>query len=137
MHAAQQWRDHPDESARAFGARVGSAAPYALFVMLPVFAGLMMAAYRNRRMVYGEHVVFGLHMHAFWFIALLAASAVPDGLGAWALPIVFVHGTWAMHRVYGGRWSATFWRALFVSASYLLLLLVGTLVLLVGLWLLG
>jgi hypothetical protein len=135
--AATQWRDHPDESAHAFGARLASALPYALFLMLPVFAALMMLAYRNRHMVYGEHVVFGLHLHAFWFLAMLVASAVPEGLGWCALPIVFAYGLVAMHRVYSGRWSATFWRAIFVSGSYLMLLAIGTLVLIIGVWLLG
>ncbi len=43
-------------------------APYVIFLLLPVFAGIMMLTYRSRRMTYGEHVVFSLHLHAFWFI---------------------------------------------------------------------
>jgi len=134
---ARQWKSHPDESARQFSARIGSAAPYALFLMLPLFASIVMAAYRNRRMVYGEHVVFGLHLHAFWFIAMLAVSLLPDGAALPALLIVFAYGSWALRRVYGGRWGPTLLRAVFISGVYLLLLLLGTLALLVGAWLLG
>jgi len=134
---ALQWKAHPDESARQFSARIASAAPYALFLMLPLFAAVVMAAYRNRRMLYGEHVVFGLHLHAFWFLAMLAVSLLPDGAGLPALAIVFAYGTWALRRVYGGRWGPTLLRAVFISGAYLLLLLLGSLALLVGLWLMG
>ncbi|HJV59435.1 MAG TPA: hypothetical protein VJ743_00760, partial [Albitalea sp.] len=134
LHA---WQEHPQESAHQFGARLSSAAPYALFLMLPVFAAIVMLAYRNRHMLYGEHVVFGLHMHAFWFIALLASSLLPDSADLPVMLLVFIYGVWAMRRVYGGRWGATLLRAVFVSSAYLTLLLVGTVLLTGGLWLIG
>ena len=48
-----------------------------MFVLLPGFALWLKLAYLNRRMRYTEHLVFALHVHAFWFAALLLT--LPDG----------------------------------------------------------
>ena len=120
---------------RGLASRLVRNALYAMFMMLPIFAALMQLAYRRRRQSYGVHFVFGLHMHAFWFLALLAQTPLPEPLGAMMVLAVIFHGVLAMRRVHEGRWSATLARALFVSASYSVLLLLGTIVLLVAaLW---
>jgi len=99
-------------------------APYAIFVMLPGFAAIMMLAYRNRRMTYGEHFVFSLHLHAFWFLAGLLLLVVPAGaVDILQLAIVF-YGGWAMHETYGGRWWTTVLRAFFVIVLYSIVLTV-------------
>ena len=95
-----------------------SLAPNAVFVLLPVFAALLMLAYRSRRMRYGLHFVFSLHMHAFGFLALLLLWKLPEVaalLGALVLP---AYGLWALHRVYGGRWWPTIGRAALLVALY-------------------
>jgi Protein of unknown function (DUF3667) len=96
-------------------------APNAVFVLLPVFAGLLMLAYRSRRMRYGLHFVFSLHMHAFGFLALLVLWKLPDSdVADLAGGLVFAgYGLWALHRVYGGRWWATLGRAAMLLALYL------------------
>ncbi|MGY4830944.1 DUF3667 domain-containing protein [Sphaerotilaceae bacterium SBD11-9] len=104
-------------------------APYAMFLLLPVFAGIVALAYRNRRMSYGEHFVFSLHLHSFWFLVLLVSSLLSDVL-LWAIP---VYGVWAMHTVYRGGWGRTLLRAAFVSAAYGALLVLATGALLVAL----
>jgi Protein of unknown function (DUF3667) len=96
-------------------------APTAVFVLLPVFAGLVMLAYRSRRMRYGLHFVFSLHMHAFGFLALLVLWKLPDSdVADLAAGLVFAgYGLWALHRVYGGRWWVTLGRAAALLALYL------------------
>ena len=42
----------------------------AMFLLLPGFALWMKLAYWNRHLRYTEHLVFALHVHAFWFLAL-------------------------------------------------------------------
>ncbi len=42
-----------------------------MFVLLPGFALWLKLAYRNRHLRYTEHLVFALHLHAFWFLALI------------------------------------------------------------------
>jgi hypothetical protein len=48
----------------------------AMFLLLPSFALFTMLAYRNRRLRYTEHLVFALHLHAYWFIAI--ALTLPE-----------------------------------------------------------
>lgn len=107
-------------------------APYAIFMMLPLFAGLLKLVYWRRGMAYGAHVVFSLHVHAYWFLAGLLVLWLPtpfSGLLMWSMP---VHAVLAMKRVYAGAWPATLGRAALVSVLYALLLGAGTLVLAVG-----
>lgn len=111
------------------GSKVLAVAPYAVFVLMPVFAGLMTWVYRARRRPYGEHFVFALHVHAFWFLAMLLGHALPDLVGLWLLLPIFVHGVWAMRRVYGGTWGGALARGALVSAAYFgLMALMATLV---------
>jgi predicted RNA-binding Zn-ribbon protein involved in translation (DUF1610 family) len=90
----------------------------AMFVLLPGFALWLKLAYRNRRLRYTEHLVFALHVHAFWFLALLFTLPGWSLLTALALLSVPVYTLMAMKRVYGGgRWPRL-WRACLVSALY-------------------
>lgn len=90
----------------------------AMFVLLPLFALWLKLLCWGSRRHYTEHLVFALHLHAFWFA--LVALAVPLtrwtngtgpilGLLAMAYPLV------AMNRVYGPRWWATTMRALAIA----------------------
>ncbi len=91
----------------------------ALFLMLPAFALLLQGVYFNRRLRYAEHLVFALHLHAFWFIALmLAVPGLPwvSGLAWLAVPL---YAALALKRVYGGRWWPLLLRAAMVSLLYL------------------
>jgi predicted RNA-binding Zn-ribbon protein involved in translation (DUF1610 family) len=98
-----------------FLANLGSA----MFLLLPSFALWLMLAYRNRRMRYTEHLVFALHIHAFWFMAL--ALTLPGQ--PWLSVPAFIAVPWytmlALKRVYGGRRWPRFLRAGLVSALYL------------------
>jgi hypothetical protein len=99
-------------------ARALAVAPYAIFLLLPVFAGVVMLAYRGRRRTYGEHFVFSLHLHAFWFFALLAMALLPKDGSDLVVLAVPVYGVIAMRRVYEGGWLATIARATLVSLLY-------------------
>ncbi len=103
--------------------RVMSIAPYAIFLLLPVFAGMMQIAYRRRNMVYGEHVVFALHLHAFLFFMLLLQSVLPTAAKSIFEIVVMLYSVVAMQRVYGGRWWATGLRYMAVSMTYVLLMI--------------
>jgi len=116
--SAAGYSEHPQETAQHVRSHLIAWAPYLVFLLLPVFAGIMMLTYRNRRMTYGEHVVFSLHLHAFWFLLFLAIWIVPDSIGSLLQLAVPVYGTWAMHEAYCGRWIATIARAVFASAIY-------------------
>jgi len=97
----------------------------AMFVLLPGFALWLKLVYRNRRMRYTEHLVFALHVHAFWFIAL--AFTLPDTvwLSIPAFTAVPWHTMVAMRRVYGGRRWPRFLRAAVVSLLYLVTMILA------------
>jgi hypothetical protein len=120
---------HPAEALEHMRTHFIGYAPYAIFILLPAFSGLMMLAYRRRRLTYGEHFVFSLHLHAFWFLALLVIALVPDSVGGVLQLGVPVYGVWAMREAYGGRWLPTILRALFVSLVYGVVLVLASLVL--------
>jgi hypothetical protein len=89
-----------------------------MFVLLPGFALWLKLVYLDRRMRYTEHLVFALHVHAFWFAALLLTLPGWDPLALLASLIVPVYALMAMKRVYGGRFWPRLLRAGVVSALY-------------------
>jgi len=120
---------HPAEALEHMRTHFIGYAPYAIFILLPAFSGLMMLAYRKRRLTYGEHFVFSLHLHAFWFLALMVIALVPDSVGSVLQLGVPVYGVWAMREAYGGRWLPTIGRALLVSLLYGVVLTLASIVL--------
>lgn len=100
--------------------------PYAMFVLMPLFAWLLQIAYVGRRRKYpnrphryAEHLVFAAHTHAFVFLIALLALALPwsplrAGLALWWL----LYGPWAAKGVYGGSWFGIVVRGAFVSIAY-------------------
>lgn len=90
----------------------------AMFLLLPAFALGLKLAYLGRRMRYTEHLVFALHVHAFWFLALMVAMSGVDWLVLVSMLGVPVYTLLAMKRVYGGRLWPRLLRAGLVSVLY-------------------
>jgi hypothetical protein len=107
---AAQAAELPDRVIERFGS--------AMFLMVPMFALGLKLLYLNRRMRYTEHLVFALHVHAFWFVALLCTLPGWGLLTAAALLAVPVYTLMALQRVYGGRRWPRLLRACAVSALY-------------------
>jgi hypothetical protein len=91
-----------------------------MFLLLPGFALWLKLVYFNRRLRYTEHLVFALHVHAFWFLALALSLPVSDI--PWLSVPLFLSVPWytlaAMRRVYGGRRWPRLMRAALISALY-------------------
>jgi hypothetical protein len=100
--------------------------PYALFLMLPLFALMTKLIYIRRGMYFGEHVVYALHVHAFTFFVLLLKALLPRYVGDAVLMAALVYYFFAMQRFFGGRWWATALRYAFIGAVYPLLLALAT-----------
>jgi len=94
----------------------------AMFVLLPTFALWLALVYRNRRMRYTEHLVFALHVHAFWFFALLWTLPGWIWLSTPALLVMPWYTLAAMRRVYGGRLWPRLLRAAVVATLYLVVI---------------
>jgi hypothetical protein len=114
------------EQIRAGALRYG---PYAMFALLPAFAGLQKLLYLGRRRryparprLYGEHMVFAAHNHAFLFVVgtLLCVMTVGWMRGAlWLWAIVYL--AWSTRAVYGGSWPGIAARAAVLVTAYSIL----------------
>ena len=105
--------------ASQLGERFMSNLGAAMFVLLPAFALLLKLAYLNRGLRYTEHLVFALHLHAFWFLAFALTLLFRSWLQAAAWLTIPVYALMALERVYGGRLGPRLLRAAFVSVGYL------------------
>jgi hypothetical protein len=118
----------------AFARRAIGHVPTVLFLILPVFALILKVLYVRRGWYYSEHLVFGLHTHAFAFVvftlvALLAVAGGGAGLTGvlavvlWlTIPVYFLV---AQKRVYGQGWIKTVVKALTLGWVYLFVLIGG------------
>jgi hypothetical protein len=93
----KNWRTyrHGDATASAEAKQrmingVFGALPPAMFVLIPVFAGLLKLFYVFRRRLYMEHLIVALHSHAFLFLSLLLIT-LTGMLSTWLRP----HAAWA------------------------------------------
>jgi hypothetical protein len=118
---AEQFKDR-------FLGNVGSA----MFVLLPAFALGLQLVYFNRGLRYTEHLVFALHLHAFWFIAIALLTTGVAPIVLLALLAMPVYAALAARRVYGGRWWATLLRGGVVASAYAAALLMALAA--VGVW---
>ncbi|MFY7865793.1 DUF3667 domain-containing protein [Roseateles sp.] len=87
-----------------------------LFVLLPCFAIWLKLLFLDRRMYYTEHMVFALHLHAFWFAMLLLLLIDWPPLSAAAGLASAVYPVIALHRVYQTPWWSTLLRAFVLMA---------------------
>ena len=128
------------EAGMAFFREAIGRVPTVLFLILPVFALLLKLLYVRRGWYYSEHLVFGLHTHAFAFVVfsvvtLLAALGSVEGLSTgtgavgvlalilvWSIPLYFVV---AQKHVYGQGWIKTVLKSLVLGTAYLFVLISG------------
>jgi len=96
-----------------------------MFVLVPVFALLLRVAWMRRPWHYAEHLVFALHLHAYWFLALAVAVHGPRWLAPVAGLSMPIYGVLALRQVHGGRWWTLLLRALGVLLVYAVLLIIG------------
>jgi hypothetical protein len=96
-----------------------------MFLLLPLFALGLRVVHAGNGMVYAEHLVFALHLHAFWAVALLALPADWLPLTVLTLVVMGVYTVMAGQRVYRDPWWAGCWKGLLLSAYYFALLSVA------------
>jgi hypothetical protein len=99
--------------------------PKLLFVLLPIFAGIVALFYRGRK--YPEHLYFAIHLHAFIFLALAASKLlsflrVPTPLVAVVSLIAVcwipIYTTLAFRRVYGDSLPRTLIKEVGIGTIY-------------------
>jgi hypothetical protein len=107
-----------------FKRRMIETMPRMLFVLLPIFAGILALFYRGRK--YPEHLYFAIHLHAFIFLALAVAELTKftqmpilvAAVGLVAFIWIPVYATLAFRRVYGGSLSRTLMKEVAIGAIY-------------------
>ncbi|UTH72336.1 DUF3667 domain-containing protein [Chromobacterium sp. IIBBL 290-4] len=129
-HTLKAFREQPEQANAELMHSLLGHAPYALFCLMPLFAILLLLTYIGRHRVYGMHLVFTLHLHAWLFLVLCLGFVWPAGCG-----LLFFFGTpvylWlGLRRVYGGGGFSTAMRTLLLLFCYSCLALIGMLLLL-------
>jgi len=128
-HRIDAWNAMPpDGFAEAMKTRALHAAPIAMFVLLPLYALLLKIVYFNRRMYFGEHLVFSFHLHSFMFLLLMAMMLPIEWLGSILSLWLLIYPVFALKRVYGGRWLPTLVRSMMVAFLYMLALVPALLI---------
>ena len=138
--ASRVWGRHFGAAMRQRGlviARMTAAIPKTMFVLVPLFAALVMLAFRRSRRRFPQHLAFALHVHAYLFLVLtvmlvrrfmptmVAAVLVIELLCFGAIAAYLVR---AMRIVYGVRTGEAIARSALVGAAYFALFLVAMLV---------
>jgi hypothetical protein len=121
--SVQRLHDDPQRGVERLVSVVMAKLPYAIFVLVPVFAVITRLLYWRRDRAYSEHFLFALHLHAFVFLTLIAAFWLGADLAA---PLLFlcwlVYLALALRRVFGGRWWPQVLRALGLIMGHSVLL---------------
>jgi len=120
-------RMEPKEAVRQVISGFLGRVPQMMFLLLPIFAGMLMLLYAGSGRFYVEHFVFALHVHASAFviylamIALVRVPAASSALLCWLMLYVFL----AMKKVYRQGWILTGLKYGVLGFAYLCLLLIG------------
>ena len=104
--------------------RLARNAGLVMLVLLPAFAAVLALLFRYRGLSYTEHLVFALHLHAFWFLVISVLLVLPALALLPALVLIPGYAGLAFRRVYGGRTWGLVWRGALLSAVHLVLVLV-------------
>jgi hypothetical protein len=112
--------------------------PKVMFIFLPLVALLHKLMYWRPPRRYAEHLLFFLHIHAFFFsaaiLALLAegvsnlwaaARPVGDVLQTLLFMLVLVYSVAALHRVFRQSWPKTLFKAVLLCFVYLIVMALG------------
>jgi hypothetical protein len=111
-------------------------APKAMFIFLPLIAFLHMLLYWRPRHRYAEHLLFFLHVHAFFFSLMTLVILADDAAAAWPrlkpvsslltllLWLLPLYPVLAMRRVFGKGWTATLLKGFALFVSYMVVLVI-------------
>ncbi|HJV49067.1 MAG TPA: DUF3667 domain-containing protein [Geothrix sp.] len=128
---AKRAKEDPDRFYHAFLSNLSKS----LFVLMPLFAGLLMLLHLRSKTLYVDHMVISLHHHvvSFLVILLLMGLAALPGSGWGCLPgfLLFfappVHLAVSLQRLFKRGWVRSFIKAGLVSVAYGLILSVALL----------
>lgn len=129
----RQWhalnRLPPEEQVKVLKNGMNHYAPYAIFLLMPVFALLLKVLYLGSGRRFGEHMLFALHTNAFAFLMFSVILLAHFGLAQFALWCWLIgYLPWAMRRVYHSSRFGTFLRWAVLMLFYLIALTLAVLI---------
>jgi Protein of unknown function (DUF3667) len=97
----------------------------AVFLLLPLFALYLQILYRKP--TYGEHFLFALHVHSFWFLVMMAlVLPIPPWARMLLTGYLFVYTVIALHAVYLSAWWKTVLKGLAIGVAHVASLILAT-----------
>jgi hypothetical protein len=113
--------------------------PTTMFLLLPIFAGVLKLFYVFRRRLYAEHLLVAVQSHSFMFLSFIlitllgaASPLMSANAGRVASMLMLAMGIWVplyllimQKRVYGQGWPMTLVKFGAVGLTYTLLISVG------------
>ena len=124
--AVQKLNDDPRAASQRLLPVVLAKLPYAVFMLVPLFACNTLLLYRRRKRGYAEHFLFGLHLHSFVFLTVLGGQwLAADTLAAALFWSWLIYLTLALRRFFGGRWLPQVLRALILMAVHSIMLAIA------------
>jgi Protein of unknown function (DUF3667) len=110
--------------------------PAMMLCCIPLFALVLKILYIRKRRFYVEHLVYALHIHTFFYVAVIitslavmAANRTVPVLAGWITAImviaILVQIFLSIRRVYGQGWLMTMIKFLFGGFIYLVILIIG------------
>jgi hypothetical protein len=124
--ALQHLNEDPKGASQRLLPAVLAKLPYAVFMLVPLFAVNTRLLYWRRKRGYAEHVLFALHLHAFIFLTFLLGHGLSaDNLATALFWSWLIYLTLALRRLFGGRWWVQGLRALLLMALHALLLAIA------------
>lgn len=116
--------------------------PKMMFLLLPLFAMILLLLFRKTRMFYAEHFIYALHLHSFLYLFLLLPILISKfitnvhGFFYFAVFMVITFYIYrSLRRVYKNSRKKTILKMAIIGTSYCVLLGFCLLVLVVGIFL--
>jgi hypothetical protein len=122
--------------ARVFLETLRSNIPAMMLVCIPLFAFVLKILYFRKRRFYVEHLVYALHIHTFFYVAVIVTSLAVMGanrtvpaLGGWITGLmtcaIIVQVFLSIRRVYGQGWFVTLLKFVFGGFVYFVILILA------------
>lgn len=100
--------------------------PRVMFLLVPLFAGMIALVTRGSGHNYPQHLYFALHVHAAWFLALTIGAlgrllpwvSVQTVIGVASLLYLTISFGMALRRAYGLSFGRALWRTVTVGLVY-------------------
>ncbi|PKV63544.1 DUF3667 domain-containing protein [Pontibacter ramchanderi] len=106
-----------DLSSELFINKLWSHLPKMMFILLPLFAFILMLVNRNSKKYYVEHLIYSIHVHSFIFLffsaLILIGWLLPDSLTDWISLFGLLVVVWYIYRSMRNIYRSTRWRTIY------------------------